>query len=378
MTANVNGVNLTLMIGPAEPVPVPGDVLDALESVKVISKAVGTSGFELVFKMDVRSPLQTLFLVSGGASLPLVRVVVAVTVSGQTSVLIDGVMTNHSVSPDSKNGMTTLTISGEDLSRAMDYIDFSGIPFPAMPPELQVLTCLAKYALLGVIPMVIPCVVPDITIPIQQILRQQGTDLAHIRRLADMVGYVFYMVPGPAVGSSVAYWGPQIKWGPVQPALSADADAFTNVDSLSFSFSNEETSMPILIIQEPITKAPIPIPIPNINPLTPPLGVVPPIPKHFPIIDGAAKLPPVRALLTGFAKQAQAADAVTANGSLDVLRYGQVLNPRHLVGIRGAGTAFDGLWYVTGVTHHLKRGEYKQDFTLSRNGLISTLSSVAV
>lgn len=378
MRANVNGVNLTLMIGPAEPVPVSGAVLDALDSVKVISKAVGTSGFELQFKIDITSPLQTLFLVSGGASLPLVRVVVAVTVSGQTSVLIDGVMTNHSVSPDTKNGMTTLTISGEDLSRVMDYVDFSGIPFPAMTPDLQVLACLAKYTLFGVIPMVIPCVVPDITIPTMQILRQQGTDLAHIRRLADMVGYVFYLVPGPAVGSSVAYWGPQIKWGPVQPALSSDADAFTNVDSLSFAFSNEDTSLPILIIQEPITKAPIPIPIPDINPLTPPLGVVPPIPKHFPIINGVAKLPPVRALLIGLAKQAQQADAVTASGSLDVLRYGQVLNARSLVGVRGAGLAFDGMWYVTGVTHHLKRGEYKQDFTLSRNGLISTLPSVAV
>ena len=211
-----------------------------------------------------------------------------------------------------------------------------------------------------------------------QVLRQQGTDLDHIRRLADMVGYVFYLVPGPAVGSSVAYWGPQIKWGPVQPALSIDADAFTNVDSLSFSFKSQETSLPILIIQEPITKAPIPIPIPDINPLTPPLGAVPPIPTQFPIINGVAKLPPVRALLTGLAKQAQQADAVTASGSLDVLRYGQVLNARSLVGVRGAGTAFDGLWYVTGVTHSLKRGEYKQDFTLSRNGLISTLPSVAV
>jgi hypothetical protein len=378
MIAGVNGVNLTLMIGPAEPVPVPGEVIDALDSVKVISKAVGTSGFELVFKIDVQSPLQTLFLVSAGASVPLMRVVVAVTVSGQTSVLIDGVMTNHSVAPDSKDGMTTLTITGEDLSRVMDYVDFSGIPFPAMTPDLQVLACLAKYALFGVTPMVIPCVLPDIPIPTMQILRQQGTDLAHIRRLADMVGYVFYLVPGPALGTSTAYWGPQIKWGPVQPALSADADAFTNVDSLSFAFNNQQTSLPILMIQEPITKATIPIPIPPINPLTPPLGAVPPIPTDFPIIRGVAKLPPVRALLTGLAKQAQQADAVTANGALDVLRYGQVLNARSLVGVRGAGTAFDGLWYVSEVTHHLKRGEYKQDFSLGRNGLISTLPSVTV
>ena len=75
------GVNLTLMIGPAVPVPVSSDVLDALESVKVMSQATGTSGFELVFKISVQSPLQTLFLVGAGVSIPLVRVVIAVTVS---------------------------------------------------------------------------------------------------------------------------------------------------------------------------------------------------------------------------------------------------------------------------------------------------------
>ena len=105
---------------------------------------------------------------------------------------------------------------------------------------------------------------------------------------------------------------------------------------------------------------------------------MPPIPKHFPVISGVAKLSPVRALLIGLAKDAQAADAVTATGTVDVLRYGQVLGARSLVGLRGAGTAFDGLWYVATVTHELKRGEYKEQFTLSRNGLISTLPSVAV
>jgi hypothetical protein len=378
MTAIFRGVNLTLMIGPMEPVAVPLEVIDALDSVKVINKATGVSGFELVFKMDIQSPLQTIFLLASGIPIPLVRVVVAVTVNGQNSVLIDGVMTDHTVSPDAKDGITTLTIKGEDLTRVMDYIDFSGIPFPCMPPEAQVAVCVAKYAMFGIIPMIVPSVLIDITIPTIQILRQQGTDLAHVMRLADMVGYVFYLVPGPAIGSSVAYWGPQVKWGPVQPALAIDADAASNVESLSFSFSNEDATLPIVVIQEPITKAPIPIPLPNINPLTPPLGAVGPIPKHFPIISGTAKLPPVRALLTGLAKNAQAADAVTATGTLDVVRYGQVLGARSLVGLRGAGMAFDGLWYVTSVTHELKRGEYKQGFTLSRNGLISTLPTVSV
>jgi hypothetical protein len=373
-----NGVHLTLQIGPGVPVPVPIEVVNAVESVKVISKATGVSGFELSFRIDARSPLQTLFLLGGGVSIPLVRVVIAVTVSGRTTVLMDGVMTDHSVTPDVKDGMTKLSIKGEDLSRVMDYIDFSGIPFPAMPPEGQVLACVGKYAVFGVVPMIIPSVAMDVTLPTMQVLRQQGTDLQHVKRLADMVGYVFYVSPGPVPGSSVAYWGPQIKWGEVQPALAIDADHSTNVESLSFTFTNEGKSMPILMVQEPITKVPIPIPIPDVNPLVPPLGAIPPIPKHFPTIKGAAKLPPVRALLTGFAKSAQAADAVTATGTLDVQRYGQVLQPRKLVGLRGAGTAFDGLWYVTSVTSELKRGQYKQEFALSRNGLVSTLPTVAV
>ena len=42
-----------------------------------------------------------------------------------------------------------------------------------------------------------------------------------------------------------------------------------------------------------------------------------------------------------------------------------------LVGVRGAGLAYDGLYYVNSVTHKIKRGEYKQSFSLSRDGLIS-------
>jgi hypothetical protein len=64
-------------------------------------------------------------------------------------------------------------------------------------------------------------------------------------------------------------------------------------------------------------------------------------------------------------------EAVSGNGTLDVLRYGRVLRSRMLVGVRGAGLAYDGLYYVDSVTHNVKRGEYKQNFTLSRDGLIS-------
>jgi len=75
--------------------------------------------------------------------------------------------------------------------------------------------------------------------------------------------------------------------------------------------------------------------------------------------------------MEGLTEAGRSADAVSASGSLDVLRYGRALKARGLVGVRGAGMAFDGLYYVQSVTHNIKRGEYKQSFTLTRNGLVS-------
>ncbi|MBS0465702.1 MAG: hypothetical protein JSR14_00590, partial [Proteobacteria bacterium] len=62
--------------------------------------------------------------------------------------------------------------------------------------------------------------------------------------------------------------------------------------------------------------------------------------------------------------------------SLNVLRYGRMLKARGLVGVRGAGVAYDGLYYVSSVTSTLKRGEFKQSFELTRNGLVSITPAV--
>jgi hypothetical protein len=245
-----------------------------------------------------------------------------------------------------------------------------------MPPEARVALILAKYAMFGIIPLVIPSVLIDIPIPLERIPRQEGTDYKYITQLADDVGYVFYIKPGPVPGANVGYWGPEIKVGVPQPALNVDMDAHTNVESLSFDFNADQAELPVLLIHEPISKAIIPIPVPNVTPLNPPLGLVRPFPKGLRFIAGTAKLNPVRAALIGLAKAAQASEAVSASGSLDVLRYGRPLRARELVGVRGAGLAFDGLYYVQSVTHDIKRGAYKQNFTLTRNGLITTIPRV--
>jgi len=312
-----------------------------------------------------------MFLLAGDTLLNIMRVIIVVTVNGTPDVLMDGVITQHQVGPSSEPGHSTVTLTGEDLSVVMDWIDFTGIPYPCMPPEARVGVALLKYLVLGVVPLVMPSVLIDVPIPIERIPTQRGTDLEYINHLADQVGYVFYIDPGPEPGQSFAYWGPEAKFGVPQPALNINMDAFTNVESLSFKFDNQGGTLPILFIQEPISKVPIPIPIPPITPLNPPLGAVMPIPTKFPRITETAKYNPIQGALIGLAKASQLGDCVSGMGTLNVLRYGRVLKSRKLVGVRGAGLAFDGLYYVKSVTHDIKRGEYKQSFELTRNGLIS-------
>jgi hypothetical protein len=258
----------------------------------------------------------------------------------------------------------------------MDLISFDGFPYPAMPAEARIAIIIAKYAMFGMIPIVIPSILIDIPIPTKEIPRHQGTDLQYINQLANDVGYVFYITPGPAPGANMAYWGPDIKLGVPQPALNINMDAHTNVESLNFSFDGQSKTLPVLFVHNAETKVPIPVPILDITPLNPPLGLIPPIPKRLDFINETSKYSIPRAIMLGLAKASKTTDAVTGTGTLDVLRYGRLLKARGLVGVRGAGMAFDGLYYVQSVTHNIKRGEYKQSFNLSRNGLVSTLQAV--
>ena len=367
---------LSLLAGPVVALPVPKPVIDALTAVEVTESATGRSGFQLTFTLANDSILQTLLLLSGGASIPILRVILLATFGGLPQVIMDGIIQHHEFVPDAMTGSAQLVVTGEDLSSFMNLIDFTGFPFPGMGPDLRVLTILGKYAAFGVVPLVLPVPVPDVPVPVEQTPTQTGTDLAYIQQLAKESGYVFYVSPGPAPGTSVAYWGPQVRIGVPQPSLNVNMDSWTNVESLKFRYQPQNSVSPVVYIQDQFSGATIPIVIPPVTPFNPPLGLVVPQPQRFEPLTDAAKLTPAQALMQGMAKSVETADVVSGDGTLDVLRYGQILRSRSLVGVRGAGPAFDGMHYVDSTTHKLKPGEYKQSFVLKRNALISNVPLV--
>ncbi|HEV8549259.1 MAG TPA: hypothetical protein VGQ57_09525 [Polyangiaceae bacterium] len=374
------GIQLQLLIGPI-PVPAPRALIEALTSAKVDSgSGSAQSGFELQFDIPLRSPLRALFLGLGGAATtvaPFVRVVLIVMIRGRGEPLIDGMITQIDAEP-SESGNARVTLFGKDLSALMDREELPGTPFPALPPSERVRAILNKYLALGVVPTVIPAFIELPPLPLERVPVQRGTDYGYMTELAAEAGHVFFLEPGPLPGTSNAYWGPEIRVGAPQPALTTGMDALNTVDQLSFQFDREHKEIPLVYVQEPFFKRTLSVPIPSVSPLDPPLGLIPPLPPKFVQLTDTAQLPFGEALLRGLAYAAQKGDAVTGSGQLDVTRYGHVLRSRRLVGVRGAGTPYDGLYYVTQVTHEIHRGSYKQSFKLARNGLVSTVPTVPV
>lgn len=369
------GYYITLQMGLTRPRPAPASVIEALSEVQVTAAASSQSGFQLTFTLGKNSDLQRNLLPSGFFD-PRTRVIISVTVNGTVHVLMDGIITKQDITPSNQAGQSKLTITGLDLSVLMDFIDLSDIPYPAIPPEGRVALMLAKYAAFGVIPLVIPSLIRLPSNDVLKIDKQKGTDLQYINQLAQMVGHVFYIDPGPAPGTSVAYWGPEIRRGTPQSALSVNMDAATNVESLSFSYDGLVRRQFLLTVLEERLGIPIPIPIPQINALKPTLAANDAVSlklqrvsaSHLSLLDAAA---------LGLALASQTADAIQGSGQLDVSRYGSVLATRKLVAVRGSGRRFDGLYFVKSVTHNIARGSYTQSFTLVRGGVGTSIERVS-
>ena len=233
---------------------------------------------------------------------------------------------------------------------------------------------MARYAVQGLIPLIVPPLASDVELPIDRVPTQSGTDLAFLRQLAERNGCIFTVSPGPAPMTSTGYFGPQPRIGLPQGALTVNMGPDTNV--LSIDFQNNATDAHAVTgeVQDRTTNQAVPVR--STVALGLPLASQPALANPVTAGERRYEARGGRSVAGAMAEaQAQAersSDVVTAEGDLDGTRYGRVLQPRQLVGLRGAGAAHDGLYFVQEVKHQLKRGEYKQHFKLSREGLGAT------
>jgi hypothetical protein len=305
------------------------------------------------------------------------RVIVVLTVGAIPQVLMDGIITDQQVQPAQGDTPTTLTITGEDISVMMDREE-KDVEHPAQPEMVIALKIIAQYARFGLIPLVIPPPSVDVPIPVERTPVQQTTDLKYLVELAERFAYVFYVVPGPLPATNTAYWGPPIRIGIPQPALTVDMGAATNVESINFQYDGLKATRISGSVQDRQSNQRIPVQ--TFLSTRPPLAALPALMNvdfiREKVFRAEAGLNVAQAMAQAQAETEQSTDVVTAEGEVNAVRYGHLLQARGLVGLRGAGYSYDGLYYVKQVATSIRKGEVRQKFTLTREGLGSTVPVV--
>ncbi len=363
MLSSILGIRLVLWMGKTIPSPAPMEVLSALASVEVQNDSEKGDGFKITFSLG-KDKTGDFTLLNNGALDPFNRVIIGVLLGVTPEVLIDGIITHHQIEPSNEPGMSTLTVIGTDLSVMLD-LEEQNEKFENQPDFIIATRLLSKYAKYGIMPS--PTPTSDIPIMLQRIPRQCGTDSRFLKKMADRNGFVFYIEP-VTFGVSKAYWGPENRLGLPQPALSINLGEFTNVKSLHFSndsLAGVESEGSFI---EPMTKMSLPIPrLPSLK--IPPLSRSPVEARRKIKERHSANRNPSQAATSAMAAATNAPDPVKGEGVLDTVKYGHVLRARGLVAVRGAGLSYNGDYIVKSVTHTIKKGEYTQSFSLSRDGI---------
>lgn len=357
-------IRLQLLLGPQRPRPASPELLDALIALEVTSGDRQRDGFSLTFGLE-KSPTGEYQLLEAGLFQPKSRVQISVFLGVQKHVLIYGVVTEAQVQSGDRPGTARLTVIGEDVSVLMD-LEHKRRAHPERADWQIVADILHDYELTPGFPAGVKQR-SDVPLRNGRQPGQNGTDLAYVRELARLNGYVFSIEPDLEPGKPVAYWGPPSRQGARQPALAVDVGPASNVESMSISFNAIEPITALVRRLDPESRRVERITQPD-DPL-PTLSRRPARPLRTAYAEHTAKLSGPRATTRMDAEIRGNAEGVTISGELDTVRYGAVLRARRLVGVRGVGVSYDGDYYVKRVTHTLQRGSYRQRFELAREGL---------
>jgi hypothetical protein len=350
--------------------------MEIFDSAEVTLADEGFSGFQLNFligrnKSTGRTDYTTL---TSSLFKPQNRVIIFVRFGTLPHVLMDGIVTNHQFNPGSKPGMGMLTVTGLDLTAKMNMEQYN-TQYVSQNEVTIVNSILGKYSGDGIVPKV---VAPDTleTYPASKYTQtQHGSDYEYVLELAERFNHKFYLKPGPTPGVSTAYWGPPVRTGTPQPAISVNMRQGSNATSVNFS---NDALGPTSIVNEfqewgTEKKKTIKAKSSTLDPISgSPLEL-----KRKSFMREPDILSHAQALAKGDAMVNESVEkGIEASGEIDGFRYRHALMAGELVYLRGVGESYDGIYYVQNVTHTLRKGEYKQRFTLNREGIQTTTGKV--
>lgn len=384
-------IYLELLVGKGTAAKAPAALMRHLVQAKVDQGDRAPSGFQLVFESPLDGDKNEFSTFNNSLLATFNRAALSVIVGDERTVLIDGYITNKEIDPSSGN----VTITGEDMSVKMDLFQLVG-EYKASSDTKIAKEILRKYQALGITPKVKgPSGEVD---PTYWTPTQRDTDRVYLQRLAQKNNVVFYLQPGKKPGDkSTAYWGPPVKTGRSQKAISArvggllgHVDEFSaNYDSLAATMSYGEKmtdggegkeAKEARYAAPTFKEVALGKDSPDLSEFTDlatspekARGKITKLSVRGKYLRQLGLQPGAADVTAQAGTDTSTAASVTLTGTLDTVNYGAVLRAPGLVGVRGAGASFSGEYYVKKVTHsfNLRRAEmkYTQSFTLTREGL---------
>lgn len=357
---------LTILMGAEVPEPVVPAINVALKRIEIIHNDSERSGFQLSFSLarKVTMGQADYELLKEPQLQPFNRVVILITWQGKMTRAMDGIITHLQIIPGDTPGAAELIVTGEDISLLMDQEE-KIVTHPAQSDTTIVNQIIANYAKYGLVPNVISPSNNSTPDPTGHVPIQYGSDWAYLQELAQRHGHIFYVNSE----DGVAYWGPPQKTGSAQAPLSINLANDSNAFKLRFYHRVLAPATYTALIQDSGSN--------DVSSLTtqkserPQLAKLPAMKQAHRILQlqGTGGLNYAQAQALAQAKTDFSTDGViTAEGELNVSVYGTPLRARSLVEVRGAGSQYNGKYYVKRVTHILQVGSYQQQFLLSREG----------
>jgi phage protein D len=197
---------------------------------------------------------------------------------------------------------------------------------------------------------------------------QRGTDIQFLQSLAQRNGYECYVELNPETGVVEGHFHkPRLQLTP-QGVLSVNMGDATNVNSFQPSFdmlqpaTAQAANVDIHSHEKQSTDSD------NAEDKT--LGSASTVSGDDPrqvLMSGTGLTDTGELQTAAQAEVDRSAFAITAEGEVNTVAYGDVLRAKRPVLVRGAGRQFSGVYYVERVTHTFTGDGYTQHFSLRRN-----------
>ncbi len=373
---NILGIRALLQFGTGTVLlPATLDVMEAIEELEVRTSARGGSHFRLVLAAGRSGPL-------GLKGAPFVddprfqsggRFGVSVVLGVKPVPILNGVIVKSQYLPPSDSHDGRVLLLGRDLSALMDRVHVQ-TQWPALAPNLIAMMVLANYLSEGIVPMVIPPTIFEQPNPLETTPVQNCNDCDYLHQLARGVGHHAVLEPGPAPGLSTFYWGPLPKPSLPQKTLSVDLGPMSDAFDVTITHNGDRITTAGAKAIGRLSGEEVEVQVPGLA--APPQGAIP----EWQTRQGSLReerlavsgMSPMQAQALATARLQETSErAVEATGTINNVKYNDVLKPFQQVNLRGVGAIYNGMYTVAEVRHTMRPGDYNQTFTLQRGELYS-------